>query len=320
MSFVRPDVSVCEDPAMNLQEAAKLTVKSRHLEIPRLVHASAILFLPAAAVFVAVWETFHRGVSALDLTLFFVMYAISFTGITVGYHRHFTHRSFKSYNTIRFLLGVCGSTACQGPLNYWVSNHRRHHRFTDKPGDIHSPYIKGETQLHGWRRLWHSHVGWTFSHDISNTAVAAPDLIKDPVARAVSKTYYLWLALGFALPAAVGGLATQSWYGAFTGLLWGGLVRLFVIYHSIHAITSLAHMWGSQKYECKNQSRNNFVLSLITWGEAWHNNHHTFPGSAMFGLHWWQIDLGGYVIRLLRLLGLAWEVRVPPTQMRNETR
>lgn len=317
MSFVQPDASVRSDPAMNFQERAALTVKSRHLEIPRMVHATAILILPVLGLAAAAWYVANYGISTLDLTLFVVMYAVSFIGITVGYHRHFTHRSFKSFGAVRFILGVFGSTACQGPVNYWVSNHRRHHRFTDKPGDIHSPYIQGDKPLHGWQRFWHSHIGWTFSHEISNTAVAAPDLIRDPVARTISSTYYLWLVLGFVLPAAIGGLATQTWTGAFTGLLWGGLVRLFVIYHSIHAITSLAHMWGHQTYKGENQARNNFLMSILTWGEAWHNNHHTFPGSAMFGLHWWQIDFGGYVIRLLRLVGLAWDVKVPPPAMRN---
>ncbi|UXY13620.1 fatty acid desaturase [Chitiniphilus purpureus] len=317
MTFVQQDASVRADPAMNIQDGARLTVKSRYLEVPRLVHASAILVLPTLGTALALWYALDHGVSGLDLALFAVMYVVSFVGITVGYHRHFTHRAFKTHDPIRFILGVFGSTACQGPVNYWVSNHRRHHRYTDQPGDIHSPYIQGETPLHGWRRFWHSHIGWTFSHDISNTAVAAPDLIRDPVARTVTSTYYLWVALGFALPAAIGGLVTQSWAGALSGLLWGGLVRLFVIYHSIHAITSLAHMWGHQTYKGGNHARNNFLMSIFTWGEAWHNNHHTFPGSAMFGLRWWQIDLGGYVIQLLRLLGLAWDVRVPPAHMRD---
>lgn len=317
MSLVSHDASVRADPAMNIQQSARLTVKSRYLEVPRFVHASAILVLPTLGVAVAAWHSIAHGVSSLDLTLFFVMYAVSFIGITVGYHRHFTHRSFKSFGPVRFVMGVFGSTACQGPVTYWVSNHRRHHRFTDKPGDIHSPYIHEDKPLSGWRSFWHSHIGWTFSHDISNTAVAAPDLMHDRVARMVSKSYYAWVALSFLLPMAIGGAATGTWTGAFTGLLWGGLVRLFVIYHSIHAITSLAHMWGHQTYKGENHARNNFLLSLFTWGEAWHNNHHTFPGSAMFGLHWWQVDFGGYVIRLLRFVGLAWDVKVPPTEMRD---
>jgi stearoyl-CoA desaturase (Delta-9 desaturase) len=245
------------------------------------------------------------------------MYAVSFIGITVGYHRHFTHRAFKAPNFVRLVLGAFGATACQGPVNYWVSNHRRHHRFTDKPGDIHSPYIQGDQPLRGFKRFWHSHIGWTFSHEISNTAVAAPDLIRDPVARFVTSTYYYWIVLSFALPAAIGGLVTQSWHGALTGFLWGGLVRLFVIYHSIHSITSLAHLWGYQTYKSENYARNNFLIALLTWGEGWHNNHHTFPGSAMFGLRWWQVDLGAYVIRILRIFGLAWDVKVPTSEMRE---
>ncbi len=317
MPFVQHDASVRADPAMNLQERAKLTIRSSYLEVPRLIHASLILILPTVGMVAAIVLAAQHGISTVDLWLFFSMYAIAFIGITVGYHRHFTHRSFKTYPFIRFLLGVFGSTACQGPVNYWVSNHRRHHRFTDKQGDVHSPYIHGQHELHGWRRFWHSHIGWTFSHEISNTAVAAPDLIKDPVVRQINATYYVWVVLSFLVPALIGWLATRSAGGAFSGFLWGGLVRLFVTYHSIHAITSLAHMWGYQKYGSDNQSRNNFWLSIPTWGESWHNNHHAFPGSAMFGLHWWQIDLGGYAICLLRSLGLAWDVRVPSTEIQN---
>jgi len=312
---VQPDPTVHADPAMNMHEGVRLTVRSRYLEVPRFIHASAILVLPPLGTAVAAWLAVQQGVSMLNLLLFFTMYAVSFIGITVGYHRLYTHRAFKTYDTVRFILGVFGATACQGPVNYWVSNHRRHHRFTDKAGDIHSPYIHESRELSGWRSFWHSHIAWTFNHEISNTAVAAPDLIRDPVAKVVNSTYYVWVVASFLLPAAIGGWATQSWSGAFSGLLWGGLVRLFVIYHSIHSITSLAHMWGDQDYKGQNHSRNNFILSLFTWGEAWHNNHHTFPGSAMFGLRWWQIDFGGYVIRILRIIGLAWEVKVPTKEM-----
>jgi stearoyl-CoA desaturase (Delta-9 desaturase) len=303
------DVEV--EPEMNLKGSAQLTVRSSYLEVPRLVHATLILVLPTLGVFVAIWLLFHGGVTRLDVCLFAVMYCISFIGITVGYHRYFTHVSFKTSSLVKVILGTAGSTACQGPVNYWVSNHRRHHRFTDKEGDIHSPHYLNGQQLKGLRGFWHSHIGWTFVHEISNTAVAAPDLLRDRTTKWVNDTYYVWVAASFLVPTVIGGAVSHSWRGALTGLIWGGLVRLFVTYHSIHTITSLAHLWGKKEFRDDNQSRNNIWLSIFTWGESWHNNHHTFPGSAMFGLKWWQVDLGGYVIRGMQALRLVWGVRVP---------
>jgi stearoyl-CoA desaturase (delta-9 desaturase) len=307
--------TVDKNPAMNMVTGAKLTVVSRKLERVRRVHAFMILVPPIAGTALAAALAWEHGVSRTALALLAVFFYWTFIGITVGYHRHFTHKSFQSPAFVRFLLGVAGSMACQGPVNYWVSNHRRHHMFTDKDEDIHSPHVFRAKRLGFWSGFWHSHVAWTFNHQISNTAVAAPDLIRDPVARRVNETYYLWVVLSFLIPTVVGGLVAQSWYGALEGLLWGGAVRLFLTYHWINTITSLAHIFGYQDFANGDQSRNNIWLCLPTMGESWHNNHHSFPGSAAFGLRWWQVDLGLYVIYGLRVLGLASDIKRPPSDL-----
>jgi stearoyl-CoA desaturase (delta-9 desaturase) len=313
MSTQLPEID--RNPAMNMIREAKLTVVNARLERARKIHAFLIFVPPIVGTALAVALAWQHGVSRTALILLAFFFYWTFIGITVGYHRHYTHKSFQSPDFVRFLLGVAGSMACQGPVNYWVSNHRRHHMFTDQDDDIHSPHIFRSQRLGFWRGLWHSHVAWTFNHQISNTAVAAPDLIKDGVARSVNATYYVWVALGFVLPTVIGGVVARSWYGALEGFLWGGAVRLFLTYHWINTITSLAHIFGYQDFRNGDQSRNNIWLCIPTMGESWHNNHHSFPGSAAFGLKWWQLDLGLYVIYLLKVLGLARDVKRPPADL-----
>jgi len=289
----------------------RLGVRAESLNRPQRVHATAILVLPTIGAVLAGWLAFQYGVSRAALLSCVVMYSVSWIGITVGYHRYFSHRSFRAAPLVEAMLGIFGSIACQGPLNYWVSNHRRHHQCSDQEGDIHSPHIRGTTPIKSWVGFLHSHIGWTFSHEITNTAVIAKDIMTNPLAARVNKLYYLWIALGFLVPGAVCGLVTGTWYAFFEGVLWGGFVRLLLCYHSTNTITSLTHLFGSQPFKSRDQSRNNLWLALPTWGEAWHNNHHAFPTSAIFGLNWWQFDLGAIFIRSLQAAGLAWDVRRP---------
>jgi stearoyl-CoA desaturase (delta-9 desaturase) len=306
-----------QNPPMNLIKEASLTVSSPHLERVRQIHAFMIFIPPIVLTALAIYLGVERGVSSTAIWLLVGFFLANFIGVTVGYHRHFTHRSFKAWSIVRFALGVCGSMACEGPVNYWVSNHRRHHMFTDKDRDIHSPHIHAGRRLGFWAGLWHSHIAWTFRHEVSNTAIAAPGLLRDPVAKAVSSTYYVWVAAGFVLPALIGGYVSGTWYGAVEGFLWGGAVRLFLTYQLVHTITSLAHIFGYQDFNNGDQSRNNIWLAIPTFGEAWHNNHHSFPGSATFGHKWWQVDLGAYFIFLLKLLGLAWDVKTVAADAMN---
>lgn len=291
---------------------AALGVKSPYLEKFQKIHSFAILLIPIPLSIYAFMKAANQGIHMYEIGLFFLMYCVSWIGITVGYHRFYSHRSFEGNKFVKIMLAIFGSMACQGPLNYWVSNHRRHHHYSDRPGDIHSPYIDGEKPIKGWfKSFWHSHVAWTYKHEITNTGVVAKDIMKDPLFQKLNSTYYLWLALGFIVPGIIGGIITLSVEGFIQGVLWGGFVRLLFTYHTTNTITSLTHMWGKKEFKSQDESRNNFWLALPTWGEAWHNNHHAFPFSAIFGLKWYQFDLGGIFIRTLEFLGMAWNVKVP---------
>ncbi|MCW7539726.1 fatty acid desaturase [Aquabacterium sp. A7-Y] len=279
------------------------------------LHALLILALPPAGTVLAVALAWRWGLGWSDLLMLAAMYVLTIIGITVGFHRGLTHRAFQAGPATRAVLTVLGAMAAQGPPIYWVSNHRRHHHFSDRPGDPHSPLYDEERRLGRWRGLWHAHVAWTFRHRLSNTVVFAKDLIADPLVSRLNRLYFVWVLLGFGLPALAGGLLSGSWRGALTGLLWGGFVRLFLTYHATHSINSITHLFGSRPFNTREQSRNNAWLVLPTGGEAWHNNHHAFPGSAVFGLRWWQLDPGGWVVRGLARLRLIHDVRLTTPEM-----
>jgi stearoyl-CoA desaturase (Delta-9 desaturase) len=292
---------------------AQLSINDARINRGQVMHAAAILVLPTMGVAAAAYLAVRDGVSLMEVTVLAAMYSVAWIGITVGYHRLFTHHAFRAGKLVRMGLAIAGSTAGQGPVNYWVTNHRRHHHYSDKPGDIHSPYYRGRDAIKGgfFSKFFHSQVAWTFIHEHSNTAVIAKDMLRDLSIARIHRQYFLWLGLSFVLPAVVGGLWTMSPLGALKGFLWGGLMRLFLTYHSTNFITSLTHMWGKQVYKTTDSSRNNGWLAVITFGEAWHNNHHAFPSWAYFQHRWYQIDLGGIFIRTLELLGLVYDVRRP---------
>lgn len=289
--------------------------ESKHLKNVQKLHAFALFWIPLLGSIVAVAIAWRSGISTVDLGLLFGMYVLTLIGITVGFHRHFAHCTFRTHTVVRVILAILGSMACQGPLTYWVSNHRRHHQYSDQPGDPHSPFFQEEKSLHGWSKFWHSHVGWMFDHKITNTFLFTKDLMRDPVISQVNQLYYLWILLGLAIPTILGGLFTGTIMGAVSGFLWGGCVRLFLIYHFTSSINSITHLFGSRPFETNEYSRNNIWLAIPTGGEAWHNNHHAFPHSAAFGLKWWQFDFGYLVIRVLKKLGLALDVKHPTTEM-----
>ncbi len=230
-------------------------------------------------------------------------------GITVGYHRLFTHRAFETNKVVQFVLAVLGSMAVEGPLLKWVAIHRRHHQCSDTPDDPHSPHEQGDGFLGLLCGLWHAHVGWFFQPDPPNLPHYVKDLRQSETLRIASALFPLWATLSLLIPAALGGLLTHSWLGVVTGLVWGGLARIFLVHHVTWSINSICHLWGRQPFRTGDQSRNNFVFGVLGFGEGWHNNHHAFPTSPKFGLRWWQIDLGYWFIWMLALLGLATRVR-----------
>jgi stearoyl-CoA desaturase (Delta-9 desaturase) len=293
-------------------ERSRITVEHGSLRQFQKVHALAIVVVPAVGLVVALAVASRIGVTRLDLALFVGMFVVTMLGISAGYHRHFSHRSFRANRAVRILLGICGSMAAQGSLSYWVSNHRRHHHYADRPGDIHSPYYVEERALGGLEGFWHSHMGWTFNHDLTNPLLFARDLYRDRAISRVNQLYLFWVALGLAIPFALGALLSGTWTGAATGFLWGGLARMFLCYHFTNAIDSVTHIFGGRTYQTQDHSTNNAWMALPTMGEGWHNNHHAFPSSAIFGFRWWQVDPGAWLIRGLEKLGWAWDVQLPP--------
>jgi stearoyl-CoA desaturase (Delta-9 desaturase) len=244
-----------------------------------------------------------------------ITYTLSGLGITVGFHRLFTHRSFKTTRVVRALLAVFGSMAVEGPVIEWVSTHRKHHRFSDAAGDPHSPHVD---QAPGWRGalrgLAHAHVGWMFrGQDMANPARYAKDLLADRDLRFISRTFPLWVAVGLLVPFGLGLALTGSLTGGLTGLLWGGAVRVLLLHHVTFSINSLCHFFGRRPFATGDQSRNLAWLAPIAFGEAWHNNHHAFPTSARHGLGHRELDPGAWLIIALERCHLAWDVvRISP--------
>jgi stearoyl-CoA desaturase (delta-9 desaturase) len=259
---------------------------------------------------VVAWQLWNDALRWSDLIVFGIAYAATALGVTVGFHRHLTHRSFETRRWVRGTLAALGSAAIEGPVISWVADHRKHHAFSDRPGDPHSPHVDhGGGWAGALKGLWHAHVGWLFIH--THRAAKrryAPDLINDPLIRFVDRTFLLWVGLGLAIPFALGYAIGGSMHAALTGLLWGGAVRMLVVHHVTYSINSLCHFFGSQRFPTGDESRNLRWLALLSFGESWHNNHHAFPTSAVHGLKRWEIDVSAGVIRLLERTGLAWNV------------
>jgi stearoyl-CoA desaturase (delta-9 desaturase) len=254
------------------------------------------------------------GFSWVHLGLLLGGYILTALGITVGYHRLFTHRSFETNAVVQFLLGAFGSMAVQGPLLKWVAIHRRHHQLSDTHDDPHSPLHQGEGFLGLVRGFWFAHLGWIFKPDPPNLSRYVKDLRQSALLRQVSLLFPVWVALGLLIPALLGGLLTGTWSGALLGLVWGGLARIFLVHHVTWSVNSVCHLWGRRPFPSADHSRNNLLFGVLALGEGWHNNHHAFPTSARHGLRWWQVDASYWFIRALSWLGLAWKVRVPASE------
>jgi stearoyl-CoA desaturase (Delta-9 desaturase) len=276
-----------------------------------------VFVLPPAALCLAGWLTWGGALHWQDLLILAIGYTFTGLGITVGYHRLFTHRSFKTTRSLRALLAVLGSMAVEGPVIEWVATHRKHHRFSDHPGDPHSPY---RDDAPGWRGtlrgLGHAHVGWMLrGKEQANPARYAKDLLSDRDLCLISRTFPLWVTVGLAVPFGLGVALTGSLAGGLTALLWGGAVRVFLLHHVTFSINSLCHFFGRRPFATGDQSRNLAWLAPLAFGEAWHNNHHAFPTSARHGLARWQVDPGGSLINALERCHLAWDVvRISPAR------
>jgi stearoyl-CoA desaturase (delta-9 desaturase) len=324
------DLTAKPSPATLPQDTNDLDIE--HPPKAELTATLLAVIIPPLGLLAAIILLWGPGVTWQALTIMGVGYILTAFGVTVGYHRYFTHKSFECGPVVRFILGVLGSMAAEGPVIRWVAMHRRHHQFSDHEGDPHSPHVfKGHHHHHRHkpspgdpheeshnagvlavlRGFLHAHIGWFFRPLPRDMARYAPDLTADPVTRFVDRTFWVWTLLSVLIPAAVGLAWSGTWMGALLGFIWGGLVRLFLVHHVTWSINSVCHLWGSRPFNSRDHSRNNVIMGVLAMGEGWHNNHHAFPTSARHGLKWWQIDTSYMLIKALSWVGLVRHIKVP---------
>ena len=292
------------------------TLARREQQIERGI-ALASVVIPTIGAVTAVAAAFAWGIGWTEALLWAAGHAITGFGIAIGYHRLVSHRAFETKRWITAAFIILGSMCMQGPVLWWAAIHRRHHATSERPGDPHSPYVKDEHTFSGWRGFWHSHMGWLFVHENTDWMHYVPELLRDPMIFRLNQGYFLWVFLGLAIPAAIGAAVHRTWQGAVLGFLWGGMLRIFTTQQSTWCINSVCHIFGARPFECREEARNNIFVVLPTMGEGWHNNHHSFPNTAINQFEWWQIDPSGLLIRTLRAAGLAWNVHFPSREGRE---
>jgi stearoyl-CoA desaturase (Delta-9 desaturase) len=265
-------------------------------------------FLALAAIVPAVWGW---GLSWTDVSLAVGFYFLTLLGVTVGYHRHFTHGSYKASRPLRVALATVGGMAIQGPVVQWVADHRRHHAFADREGDPHSPWRYGAGARNLAKGMFHAHMGWLFDRRQTNAERYAPDLLRDTAVRRTSRLFVVWAFLSLALPAVIGGLVTGSWTGAWSAFFWAGLVRVALLHHVTWSINSVCHLVGNRPFTSRDRATNFWPLAILSGGESWHNLHHADPTCARHGVLRGQIDISARVIWAFEKLGWARDVKWP---------
>jgi stearoyl-CoA desaturase (delta-9 desaturase) len=260
-----------------------------------------VVVAPFLALLVAAHQLWGQGIGWTDLALLISTYIPISLGVTVGFHRLLTHKSFQTHPIVKFVLLVCGSMAIEGNCIGWAADHLLHHQLSDQDGDPHSPTAG----------FWHAHLGWLFDGQRADQDFYCPSLRQDPIIAFVDRTFPLWVVLSLAIPFLIGG-----WHG----LLWGGLVRVFFVHHVTWSVNSVCHTWGSRPYETSDRSHNNWLAGILGMGEGYHNNHHRWPRAAIHGMDRWQFDASAWLIQLLEKLRLATDVRRIPWETRQRTR
>jgi stearoyl-CoA desaturase (delta-9 desaturase) len=280
---------------------------------PLSAHVAVYVFVavPLLAVLAAVPVAWGWGLGWVDIALAAFFYTVTCLGVTVGFHRYFTHGAFKTGRGMRVALAVVGSMAVQGPILHWVADHRRHHAFSDKQGDPHSPWLFGTSPAAMARGFWHAHLGWILERDLTNQQRFAPDLLADRPIRLIHRLFGPLTVLTMVLPALLGGLFTWSWWGALTAFFWAGLVRIALLHHVTWSVNSICHMVGDRPFTTRDKSANFWPLAILSMGESWHNLHHADPTCARHGVRPGQIDLSARLISVFEKLGLAYDVRWP---------
>jgi stearoyl-CoA desaturase (delta-9 desaturase) len=301
----RPDVALSERERKSWLEQVLLTI---------------FLVIPFLAIFGSIPLTWGWGVSARDLIIAGVMYAVTGLGITVGFHRYLTHRSFAARRPVRIALAIAGSMALQASPTQWVADHRRHHRFSDKEGDPHSPWRYGTSARALTKGFFHAHVFWLYDWEKTDEIKYAPELVADPDISFISRTFPLWVGVSLVAPALVGGLVGWSWQAAVTAFVWGSLLRICLLHHVTFAINSVCHITGRRPFRTKDRSHNVWWLALLSFGESWHNFHHAEPTSARHGVGFFEIDTSAMLIKVMEKLRWISDVRWPDSAMISRRR
>ncbi len=274
----------------------------------------AFVVFPFLGVIFAIYSLWGVGVGGIHVALLGIMYLITATGISVGYHRLFSHKAFKTSPSGRVAFAIIGAMAAEGTVRRFVANHRKHHGRSDREGDPHSPHLHDGGSWETVKGFVHAHTGWFLKkRDHPDEVKYAPEFIKNSGVSAIDRTNWVWVVLGLLIPTVIAGVWGGGWstMSALQGLLWGGIVRIFIVHHVTWSVNSVCHVWGTRPFKSGDHSRNNVIFGYLGIGEGWHNNHHAFPYSARNGLRWWEFDSGWLVIRVLKMLHLVWDVRVP---------
>ncbi|MCW2778247.1 MAG: stearoyl-CoA 9-desaturase [Frankiales bacterium] len=305
-------IDVSEDVARPMQAVPKSLLLARAEQAA----LAAFIAVPLVCVLVGAFVAWGGFLSWRDVVISTVFYAITGHGITVGFHRYFTHGSFKAGRGVRVALAVAGSMAVEGPVTRWVADHRRHHAYSDKEGDPHSPWRYGENFPALCKGLWHAHIGWLFDVEQTDQKRFTPDLLADPDVARVNRLFPLWVTLSLGLPPVLGALLALATghdvsTGAVTAFFWASLVRMAVLHHATWAINSICHTFGERPFKTRDKSSNVWPLAFLSMGESWHNLHHADPTAARHGVDRWQFDSSAELIRGLEKLGLATDVRWP---------
>ena len=303
--------AVLETPPTEPNGPAPKPLTTGRQSIGILIALWAFVTIPFAALIAAVPVMWGWGLHWVDVILFLVFYVIGGFGIGVGFHRYFTHGSFKAKRWLRIVLAVAGSTAIEGAPTQWVADHRRHHQFSDMEGDPHSPWRYGESFWGLTKGLWYAHTGWLFYRELSNRERFAPDLVADRDIQRIDRLFPLIVTLSAILPALLGGLMTWSWQGALAAFFWAGLVRIAVLHHVTWSINSVCHVYGERPFDSRDKATNFWPLAILSFGENWHNLHHADPTCARHGVLRGQIDMNARLIWIFEKLGWVSNVRWP---------
>jgi stearoyl-CoA desaturase (delta-9 desaturase) len=298
-------------PEAGIQEARGIKRLNKQAHAVQRNYALLVMAIPFLGSLEAARLAFTGRAGWLEAALFLGMYFVHMGGVTIGLHRQFSHRSFKSGPIFQALSIIAGSMGGQGPLLYWVSTHRAHHKYSDKAGDPHTPQLHGTGFRNRMRGLFYSHMPWMLSDTIASPSDFCKDILRDRALMKLNQGYFLWLILGLLIPGALAFAVTGDPARFWSGFIFGGMLRMFVANQAAWCVGSVCHMFGSRPFRTHDASGNNWWVAILTFGEGLQNNHHAFPRYYRHAVEWYEPDLSGWLVAILERLGVVWDVNRP---------